>query len=114
MSNEDSGNWFVLSVQTPASDGVILNSASLKQAEQSFTGSGLEVLEQAGYTPICDAQGNWIAFKLQAQVVPLSAPLTLQALAPFVPEGTVIVFDNGCLPSITWYFSAKGIQIIAD
>jgi hypothetical protein len=104
-------DWFVLCVNSPAKNGVILNAIVAERACREFDGQLLESMTDEGFTPVVDGEGNWIAWELNEGVLPYSVPKPIKHLAKYVDNGTVVWFDS-CAPSVEWRFYDNEVEVV--
>ena len=105
MEPEAGGCWFFLAIEP---HGLIIESAIASSEEIKEL---VKNLEEDGIKPILNSEGAWKALGFHENFSPYSAPKSINLLASFLRPGTVIILDNGCLPSIEWRFTNNGVEV---
>ena len=112
MLPEESGSWILLAVHSPKRQNYFLDAGSVELASQAYDGNLLDDLGRDGFTPLSDREGNWGGLMLEDDVMPYTVPSPFAFLARFIAEGTILTFDNGCMPTVEWHIRSESVQVI--
>lgn len=112
MLPEESGSWILLDVHSPQRQNYILDAGSVRLASQAYGGNLLDDFKRAGCTPVLDQKGNWSGLILEDDIMPYTVPSPFEFIAGFIAEGTILTFDNGCMPSVEWHIRSGSVQVI--
>ena len=108
MSPEEGGSWFFLLIEYSVHPGLILDAEAVSAVSRNGI---IEQLKADGITTISDENGAWKAFGFEENFMPYSIPPSIKLLAPYISVGTVIILDNGCMPSVEWRFKENEIEV---
>ncbi|HNT73861.1 MAG TPA: hypothetical protein PKH77_02460 [Anaerolineae bacterium] len=112
MLPEEGGSWILVDVHSPGRQNCILDAGSIELASQTYGGNLLDDLRRDGFTPLSDQEGNWGGLILEDDVTPYTVPSPFMFIARFISEGTILAFDNGCMPTVEWHIRSGSVQVI--
>ena len=114
MTPEQGGCWFFLVVHRPDKKYVVLDRNELSLIPTATLAAITAEMSAEGITAIWNEVGEWSALAFNEKFCPYTLPPCIQELAEYVPTGTVITLDNGCLPSIEWRFMSGTVDVFDD
>lgn len=111
MEPEAGGSWFFLVIERPDKKRLILDSAELSVISNLEITDLISQMKAEGIIPIKNENGEWKAIDFHEDFSPYTVPSSISSLAKYIPIGTIITLDNGCLPSIEWRFKESEIEV---
>lgn len=112
MESREGGSWFVLVVERADKKNLILDAGELSSIPLSELASITSTMMEEGIKPVAGEFGGWELIELHEGLWPGTVPSSIRALAKYIPLGTVITLDNGCLPSIEWRVGESDVDVI--
>lgn len=111
MESQEGGSWFVLVVERADKKNLILDAVELSSIPLSEVASIASKMMEEGMKPVASEIGGWRSIELCESFWPGAVPSSIRDLAKYIPRGTVITLDNGCLPSIEWRVGESGVEV---
>jgi hypothetical protein len=111
LKPEAGGSWFFLVIERPDKKPLILDSAELSAISNLEISNLILKMKADGIVPIENGNGEWKAIGFREDFSPYTIPPSIGDLAKYIPIGTIVTLDNGCLPSIEWRFNEAEIQV---
>jgi hypothetical protein len=111
MRPEAGGSWFVLTIDRPDKSHVLLHQDELSAIALAEISALTSKMMRDGLRPVANDSGGWMTIDLDQDLCPYTVPPSVRELARYMPSGTVITLDNGCLPSIEWRFGQAGVEV---
>lgn len=110
MKSEAGGSWIVLAVDRWDAKHLLLDKAELSAIPPQDFGAIVSGMKDEGMSPVLNDSGEWIAIDFHEDFSPYCVPRCIRELARYIPSGTVVTMDNGCLPSVEWRFNGAAVE----
>jgi hypothetical protein len=111
MKPEAGGSWFFLVIERLDKKNLILDGDELSSIPLAVISTLTSKMKLEGLEPIANESGAWTALGFHEDFWPYTVPPSVCELAKYIPSGTVVTLDNGCLPSIEWRFGKGGVEV---